>query len=218
VTKSGGVLSTGLVGHWTFDGKNMLQNVTDSSGQGNNGRLLNFTSTSSAQVIGKIGQALNFDGTDDTIIVPDSPTTNLSTNITMSAWFYNRQWKEADIIEKGGAGGYMIWTAPSRANHIVCGKQNGNVGTDAVISQTDFSNRLNEWIHIACVDDGSTQKIYVNGALDISASRTTSYNNSSPLQIGNGDDGKFNGLIDDVRIYNRAISASEVKQLYNSGR
>src|SRR5690348_11601333 len=58
-------LYSGLVGWWTLDGKNLLQNVTDSSGQGNNGRLLGITSTSSVTVQGKIGQALSFDASTD---------------------------------------------------------------------------------------------------------------------------------------------------------
>ena len=62
--------SSGLVGYWTFDGKNMINNVTDSSGQGNNGAMIGFTSTSSAQVPGKIGQGLKFNGSNSYITGP----------------------------------------------------------------------------------------------------------------------------------------------------
>ena len=59
----GGNLANGLVGGWwTFDGKNMINNVADSSGNGNNGDMIGFTSTSSAVVPGKLGQALKFNG------------------------------------------------------------------------------------------------------------------------------------------------------------
>src|SRR3989344_1467692 len=56
-------LTAGLVGHWTFDGNKMLTNVADSSGQGNNGSLVGQAATTT--VPGKVGQALQFDGTDD---------------------------------------------------------------------------------------------------------------------------------------------------------
>ena len=60
-------LESGLVGHWTFDGKDMISNVADVSGQGNHGALQGQTSTTTA--IGVIGQALDFDGSDDYVNV-----------------------------------------------------------------------------------------------------------------------------------------------------
>ena len=62
-------LEDGLVGHWTFDGKDMVENVADRSGQGNNGFLQNFSSTTTRP--GRIGQGLLFDGIDDHLSIGD---------------------------------------------------------------------------------------------------------------------------------------------------
>src|SRR3990167_8880079 len=65
-------LQTGLVGHWTFDGRDMGPNVRDRSGQGNHGNLvLGATgNTSTTTIPGKLGQALSFDGVNDYVTIP----------------------------------------------------------------------------------------------------------------------------------------------------
>ena len=73
----------GLVGWWTFDGPDLLQNAKDKSGQGNTGYLAGFTSTTT--VPGKIGQALQFDGSNDYVQIADHD--NLTpANITITYW------------------------------------------------------------------------------------------------------------------------------------
>src|SRR3989338_2123353 len=73
----------GLVGHWTFDGKNVVNGVAlDSSGNGNNANLINIA-TSTFYSIGKIGQGFNFDGTNDY-----ASTTRINNNeVTVAGWF-----------------------------------------------------------------------------------------------------------------------------------
>src|SRR3989344_8772308 len=75
----------GLVGHWTFDGKNVVNGVAlDSSGNGNNANLINIA-TSTFYSYGKIGQGFNFDGTNDI-----ASTTRINNNeITVAGWFNN---------------------------------------------------------------------------------------------------------------------------------
>ena len=74
-------LSNGLVGHWTFDGGNMINNVTDSSGNGNNGILVSFPATSTVIVPGKVGQALTFNN--DYVSINDSSSLRPS-SVTIS--------------------------------------------------------------------------------------------------------------------------------------
>ena len=80
-------LTSGLVGHWTFDGNKMLTNVGDSSGQGNNGSLIGQAATTT--VPGKVGQALSFDGVDDSVrigIDEIGSAINGSAAVTFSSW------------------------------------------------------------------------------------------------------------------------------------
>jgi len=173
----------------------------DFSGNGNNGTcsgsncpVFNFSA-------GKFSGAFEFDGSDDYFSISNSPSINIISNITISTWIYINSWKEADILEKGGDSGYMLWTAPSQGNSISWGKQGSTAGQ--MYSITDFNNRLNEWIFIVGTYDGATLNFYVNGVLDNTKSTSTSFTNSGDLRIGYGIDGYFNGTIDELAIYNR---------------
>src|SRR3989338_5345117 len=100
-------LQEGLVGFWSFDGPDMSQSTNnvwalDRSGQGNNGQLTNMA-TSSARKIGKIGQALDFDGVDDYVNVPDATSLDVD-SFTISTWAKHstdtfKQWEP--IVAKG---------------------------------------------------------------------------------------------------------------------
>ena len=93
-------LDVGLVGHWTFDGRDMTVNARDTSGQGNNGSLSGFTSTTT--IPGKIGQALNFDGTSQGVnlgnpaSLPDG-----NSPFTFSAWIKPSANQDGIIVGKG---------------------------------------------------------------------------------------------------------------------
>ena len=78
-------LKTGLVGHWTFDGKDMINNVADSSGAGNTGYAMVAAATSTQQVAGVLGQALKFDGTTQYVTVSDA-TSLRPAALTDSFW------------------------------------------------------------------------------------------------------------------------------------
>ena len=92
--------------------------------------------------------------------------------------------------------------------------------TGTVVVQGATPVRAQEWVHVALVCDGAEGRVYLNGVVDGRANvagKIAESNNE--LRIGRGEPaGYFNGTIDDVRIYNRALSAGEVKQLYNIGK
>ena len=75
----------GLVGWWTFDGPDMLTNVADKSGQGNNGSLSHGGSGTTTAPC-RVGQALSFDGTDDYVVVADAAPFDLTDAVSFSAW------------------------------------------------------------------------------------------------------------------------------------
>ncbi|MFA6432512.1 MAG: LamG domain-containing protein [Candidatus Paceibacterota bacterium] len=200
-----GTLGNGLVGHWTFDGPNMISNVKDSSGQGNNGFLVNQTPTTTTP--GKIGQALKFDGVNDFISIPSTGAFTFSSGITVSAWIYPT--KQIDFTRQGifeNGDGSLLLDVVSNTGQIHWGS-------------TASSYVMNKWYHVVGVADTNGEKLYMNGSLIDSNGTSFSGVAQAALRIGLWDFGTyFGGKIDDVRVYNRALSASEVQQLYNMGR
>ncbi len=99
------VVPQGLVGYWTFDGKNMTNaTATDASGNGNNGTLTNMTRASAA-TIGKIGQGLKFNGSSSYIDYSSPATLDLRNNITMSAWVKLNELNRTQVVMSNG----MSW-------------------------------------------------------------------------------------------------------------
>jgi len=180
--------ASGLVGHWTFDGKTMYQNVQDVSGTGNTGYISGQTSTTTAP--GRIGQALDFDGVNDQVLIPTFVTTVRSIAF----------WMKADDTTLRTIMGFSV-------------------------GEEIYLNSSSEVAESGFLD---TTIIYVDGA--VSPSVGTGWHhvvitNATGLSVGElkigsdaFDSANFDGRLDDVRIYNRALSASEVKRLYQLGR
>ncbi len=219
-------LSSGLVGHWTFDGKNMISNVADSSGSGNNGMMSGFTSTSSAVTAGKVGQGLGFDGVNDYVSIADHSSLEGMSSLTISAWVKavnTGTGADQDILNKGDIGlvPYALRVSGST------GKMNFYVAnSSAYANPVPISNSIipfGIWTHFVGTYDGSTAKLYLNGQLQTTTGSLTGNvnTNSSILAIGRQGPSSaryVSGSLDDVRVYNRALSASEVQQLYNMSK
>ena len=216
----------GLVGHWTFDGKNVVNGVAlDSSGT-NNGNLVNIA-TSTFYSYGKIGQGFNFDGSNDYVNIGD---TFYSDIFTVCAWF------KSDVMT--GTTGKTI-VGKRNSSGITAGTSEWAMSIDSgtlqfiswnsgggVTHNMGYNTALtaNTWYHGCAVQrgNGNTSYLYLNSVVDASASQTSAMVNSASLiQIGvrvaSVNTRYFDGIIDDVRIYNRALSAGEVKNLYNQG-
>ncbi len=219
VTRSSGNLSQGLVGYWTLDGKdtNWGTNTTsDVSGNGNTGTMVGLATTTSP-IMGKIGQALNFSSTLGNVNVAANPTTAVD-NVTFSAWIKVTNSSQANILLYNGNGssnGYGFIIANGS-----CGPGNelsillGGLFCD-VLSST-YVPPLNQWILATGMRVSGTWKLYINGELQVTGAATTP--NTPDTSAGNGFVFGYNDSLDDVRIYNRALSPTEVKQLYNIGR
>ncbi len=215
-------INSGLVGYWTFDGKNITNaTATDISGNGNNGTLKNSPKTA----IGKIGQGFRFDGVDDYVTIPYSTSLNPS-NITISYWVKENATPDVSdtIISGKHSSGDISYFSDMRG----ASNRNPTFGTYVggvnhfVTSQTSLV--VGKWYHIVGTFNGSIYIIYVNGVLDNTLPDSTPlYSGASrPLSIGNLDNNGvqerfFNGTIDDVRVYNRALTAKEVQALYRLG-
>jgi len=212
-------LTSGLVGYWSFDeSTHGTTSVADLSGNNNRGHLINGPQ----KAIGKIGQGLSFDGVDDQVVLPTSAVLSMTSSVTVSAWI-RRQGNAATyarIFEHG-----MVSGAPNLEYSLIIDNTDKlafGLTTGGVADETPSNATLpqNVWIHVVGTWDGTNKRLYINGSLDrtIAQSGTiTEQNNTNTLGYRIGPMHNFNGLIDDVRIYNRALSADEIKRLYRIG-
>jgi hypothetical protein len=197
-------LADGLVGYWTFDGKDTTASTaTDRSGNGNIGTITGATPT-----IGKIGQALRFKSNEHISISPALNSTNI---YTTSAWVR---------INGTTPDGYQCILSQDYNNNILCygdSEKKFLAYANYTALYTDNTYPTGKWYHVSVVHNPTTQYIYVDGVL----AGTSSNTNASSLQyIGSAENTveTLNGDLDEVRIYNRALSAAEVKQLYLMGK
>ncbi|MHA1233281.1 MAG: LamG domain-containing protein [Candidatus Helarchaeota archaeon] len=216
------VSKTGLVGYWTFD-DNDLNGTTiyDKSGNGNHGTLHNGVTTGQT---GKLREAFSFDGEDDYVDCGNDESLDITDAITIEAWVYRKAdsgtWER--IAAKSDSTLYDYWLQIADDDTFGGGFADTS-GTwhntlDVSISGTPIP--LNQWVHLVFVYDGAYVKGYVNGQLDESDNIGSFTIRTSTRSVWIGrliNSYKFNGLIDEVRIYNRALSAEEVLNNYNSG-
>jgi len=206
-------LTEGLVGWWTFDeGSGAV--AADSSGNGNDGTLNGPVEWTTE---GKIGGAMAFTGPYNYVLVPDAPSLNPTDQITIAAWI-NPSWTGNNrIMQKSSGGGdnqYRLlkeWGDNTKF-HLP------GVG-ELFIENEGILPPLGEWTHLAATYDGSSMKLYFDGIVvaEMEASGEMTISDGT-LCIGTkhetapaGDE--YNGIMDDVRIYNRALSASEIMVL-----
>ena len=213
-----GAAVSGLVAEWHFDGS-----AQDTSGSGNNGTINGATF-----VQGISGQALSFNGVDDMVVVPHSPTLSLE-KYTMEAWIKRYQDGAENTIltkryEPSWMDNYGLYISPNGT--VSASSYSPDIWTWFGVGSVRNISAGN-WYHIAATYDRTALKIYINGVLDNSVNtQYTPYQNNQQLVIGRGCVGdpcmfkpsnpSFNGIIDEVRIYNRALSASEIQAEYNA--
>lgn len=200
--------STGLVAAYNFDEASGTT-VNNSAGSGNTGAISGAT-----RVVGHSGGALSFNGTSDIVTVNDSTSLHLTSGMTLEAWIKPADlqgWTSVILKERGTTDlSYGLYASDNTSNPPSAYLYNGT--SKSVLGSSRLP--LNAWSYLAATYDGTALNLYVNGQLaqstPSSGNITTSTN---PLRIG-GDtvypDEYFNGLIDDVRIYNRALNASEI--------
>lgn len=219
----GDTLKSGLVGHWTFDGADLVSNVADKSGNGNHGNMVGFTSTSSAKVGGVLGQALKFDKVSNQYVnITDNSTLDNTTTLSFGGWFYLGRlvsWNPiiCKRINATNNNSYCSFVDSSGLMYIDIDSSNDRLTSTTILSPK-------RWYHFMVVYDGNIvsdqrTKLYINGMLDKTSSETSSSipDYSAALNLGNGVSGSIEGRIDDVRIYNRALSVSEIQKLYSQG-
>jgi len=194
-----------LVGHWKFDeGSGTVTN--DASGNGNNGTLVN----GAAWAVGKQGNALSFDGINSYVRIPDSPILRIPGPFTIMLWLKPSSLDQGFRSFVNKYNNYLFQTANQSPN---TGRLRVTFSGHALESP-DYTLTLGEWQHIAAVWDGIYLKLYKNGTqvADSWEGPATPTAQASYLYIGceNGSSQYFNGLIDEVKIYNGALTAAEI--------
>ena len=191
-----------LVAHYTFD-----DTVNDSAGS-NHGTI----GGNPTYVSGKIGKAISMDGNDDYVNV--SSNIGSATDFTITGWI-----KLSSGAYNQEAGNSAFWAA-SRQNRVLLRPVGYYIEfADGAFYQGNNNNddsNIDKWVHIAIVKTGGNLNYYRNGALERSGAFA-----GQPVSLANfnwGTDGYyyFDGAMDDVRVYTRALSTSEVQSLSQS--
>ena len=203
------------VAYWKFNSDAGL-NVADSSGNGYFGTLMNGVIWST----GHSATSLLFDGVNDYVNIGSNSAFNITGDVTVSAWINAEAPTETGLIV--GKGGCWGASCPfnfriGRAGRICFDQNNGGSGQDTTCTTDPIS--FGSWKHVAATRTGNTINIYVDGVLSGTRVATRpAANNSGSLQIGSisGDTGSaFKGKIDEVQIFSKALSASEIQSIMN---
>jgi hypothetical protein len=209
VTITGPPVAAGLVAAFSFN-EGGGTTINDASGNSNTGTI----SGASRTALGRFGSALSFDGVNDWVTINSSSSMNLTASMTLEAWVYPAVapsgWRSVIGKEQPGGLAYSLYASSESSNR------------PATVVSVGGSNRIlrggsqlvaGSWIHLAATYDGATQRLYVNGSQVASRPQSGSIQTSAgPVRLGgNAVSGEFfRGLIDEVRIYNRALTQAEI--------
>ena len=233
VTQPNRLAQGGLVGYWSFNGKDMdwaTGQAFDTSGNGNNGQLINVSTTTSP-VAGKIGQALSFTGSQWVQVANSSSLNITGSQISFGAWVYPTTLSGYQgilgLIQLGNVRQYAMYLTDGNPYAVYVALSGVSpAGAAGGIFNISSPWKLNVWNHLFFTYNSlsGTAIIYLNGVPVYSSNSwtgTIASIGNYPIYIGDNtttDGFPFHGTIDDVRIYNRALSAAEVKALYNQGK
>lgn len=240
-------LTNGLVGYWTFDGRDTKwsdtgSEVKDISGNNNHGDAFGITAASVTP--GKLGQGMRFGGADDAVYAAFSTILNLPDSggsafvwVKFSDDVSLGQGKRMNIFRKPihsnweAQGGYQLFLnreGPSDPHYL--GAFLGSINdVDTLYGTTEIEN--GQWYHVGLVWNSDNEYIYLNGSVDGEITRTKTIDWQYPdyqqnflmADCATGTSCDYSqffleGSLDDMRLYNRALSATEVANLYNLGR
>jgi len=190
----------------------------DVSKYGNNGTMYSGTTpTNLFNSGGKIGYGASFDGVDDYVEVPYSASLDNFDALTVECWIKPSVWADGVFrifIDKGWAsvGGFVLYFHSTVAGLLYFATR------DSVSTKNTYYTcpSLNQWYHVAGVfSKGQPNKVYVNGVkgTDSPATADETLTLNSAVKIGKSAN-DFQGIVDEVRIYNRALTAQEIRALY----
>ncbi|HTI34124.1 MAG TPA: LamG-like jellyroll fold domain-containing protein, partial [Miltoncostaea sp.] len=210
---NGGSQGPGPQAAYAFE-ENAGVTTADVSGHGITGTLTNGP----GWVAGRYGRAVQLDGADDFVDLGNPTALQMTGSMTVSAWVRSTAFPSDDaaIVSKRATQGWQLDITPDRGPRTIGFKLSASGGDMFRYGQTTL--QTGTWYHVAGVYDATarTMHVYLNGQLDDGTLAGTvaaaQVNSSANVDIGRRPSGGFltTGVIDDVRIYNRALSASEV--------
>lgn len=222
-------LSTGaLVAKWNFN-ETSGTSASDASGNGHTGTLNSFSNTTGQDVAALSGWtddnkrwgagALMFDGSDDYVSVPYDSQLNFSDDFSISAWVKTNQNNRGDIVARFNAS--SPWSG-----YALIMETGGEIGCWVGDNAGDYlygNKKINDgnWHYVSCTHNSGSVKVYVDGALDNSGTRTPSLNETSTgITIGNNSvpNAPFGGTIDSVSLYERELDVDEILSNYQMGQ
>jgi Concanavalin A-like lectin/glucanases superfamily/Galactose oxidase-like, Early set domain/Bacterial Ig domain/Glyoxal oxidase N-terminus len=187
--------------------------LTDVTGKGHTGAIREATWTTT----GKTGKALKFDGVNDWVTIDDAADLHLGNALTLEVWVNptkNTTWRTAIMKEGAGDLDWALYASGS-AKPSAWAKTAGGMGT----ATGTAAPALNTWTHLAATYDAATIRLYVNGTQVATAARTGSLlAGGGPLHLaGNTLWGEwFAGQLDDVRIYDKVLTAAQIQADMNT--
>jgi hypothetical protein len=196
----------GPVASFNFD-EGAGTSLLDRTGKGHTGAVNGATWSAS----GHSGGALSFDGVSNLVTVADANDLDLTNGMTLEAWVRPTNtsgWRTVLAKERPGGLAYELYGSGSArpSAYIDTGSAERGLTSPSALA-------VNTWSHLAFTYDGTTMRLYINGTQVASAAETgLAMTSASPLRIGGNTIWSewFAGLIDDARIYNRALTATEV--------
>jgi subtilisin-like proprotein convertase family protein/subtilisin family serine protease len=210
----------GLVAWWLGESGPIATDIIS----GNNGTFVNGVGFSA----GRVGGAFDFNGVNSYVTVPDAPSLDLTTNLTVEVWINPRSWggTPREILSKWGGPfnqrSYTLSINASGLAYLLVSSDGGFVNNQAVFSSTVMP--LNTWTHLAAVYDGVNLRMYVNGVLENTVAWPQGlFPGTAPLIIGatraslSSVTSYFNGMIDEPTLFRRALTAGEIADIYQAG-
>lgn len=204
------------ISRWTFDNADTSGGTTTDV-WGDNDATINGATTgaSGANQTYTTNEAHSFDGVDD---YEDTGVKILDgvSNFTVAVWIYPRDLQDFGFVfnENDDSNGTRLYVGNSGDDVTFEIEESGNN-----ISVKYLSLSANQWTHVAGTYDGSNITIYIDGAQEGSTSASLNIVSATTTEFGrqSGNDRNFDGNIDDLRLYNKALSSTEVSDLYNNG-
>jgi hypothetical protein len=163
---------------------------------------------------GMHGGGLEFDGTNDEVVIADSNDFDLGASLTLEAWVEPATNTHGSLIQKAQSGEGKLWGYWLSAGYAGSEEKPGGAVSDGkTLLEAIAPNKLPiwQWTHLALTSDGKTQRVYINGKQVATESAVEVPPTAGPLRIGKGVPGFYTGVIDELRIYDEVLPEGEIQ-------